>query len=352
MIGAGSLPPDRMHEWPEDYAVCGTAIRPAARRGQHPVRRTPAHARALAPRSTPLSTDGGRLGVIPAGLAAQARARGQRGRRRDPRHERENQARRVLVGEGDRDLRVVRRHRLRERPDRLVADGRAHRDADPRPGPIDVALVVERDDQLRQLALGGSLATSPRRRLRTGSRGELSFGSSLRRLAADSRSGRRSPCRPGAPRRPSPGGRRPGPRPGSRRATAPPPMIAGVARQRRGDEGGGRPGGRLAPVEVRVGRPEVAAAGVSAREVGGRTGPLVPGEGCRCRPCGPSSVACRPSEPSAPKYQDRALVLRDREAVEVGARSSGTGVPGEPPAPLSNMTRTDGSAWNAFRAAW
>ena len=72
---------------------------------------------------------------------------------------------------------------LAEAPDRLVAARRGSVTRTPRPGPVDVALVVERDGQPAPTCPSAAARRPCRRRLRTGSSSVLRRASSLRALA-------------------------------------------------------------------------------------------------------------------------------------------------------------------------
>src|SRR5581483_5279252 len=92
-------------------------------------------------------------GVLPARLVAQARACGKAGRPGDAGDDRQDEARRHLARERDRDLPLAGRLRVFERPGGLSAVRAGDRHADPRARAVGVTLVVERDDDLDELAL-------------------------------------------------------------------------------------------------------------------------------------------------------------------------------------------------------
>src|ERR1700752_4492367 len=95
---------------------------------------------------------GGSIKPSAAGLPAQARARRQAGRHAHARDHPQHEPRRLRGRAGERNGRGPLRAGVGERPHRLVAARRGDRDADPAPGPVDVALVVERYGNARELA--------------------------------------------------------------------------------------------------------------------------------------------------------------------------------------------------------
>ena len=90
--------------------------------------------------------------VWPARLVAQARARGQRRRYLHTGNDREDEARRHGFGEGDRYGRRSIGNRLAEGPHGLGAVGRRNRHPNARSRTVDVALVIQRNGDLDELA--------------------------------------------------------------------------------------------------------------------------------------------------------------------------------------------------------